>query len=721
MILNNTPENQAVLSNVQQTSTFAIKATAKSFHILSNGLYANKVRAIIRELSCNAYDSHVAAGKAHVPFDVHLPNYLEPWFSIRDYGVGLDHQQVTNIYTTYFESTKTGSNDFIGALGLGSKSPFSYTDNFTVTAVRNGRRGVYTAFINEHGIPSIALMMEEETDEPNGVEVKFSVNDRWDFEKFAQEAAAVYQYFSLKPVVSGRHNFEPTSVEYVSRDIVPGVHQVISYNKLSVAVMGNIAYPIQVPESDTSLGALRELLKCNLEIHFNIGELDFQASREGLSYIPQTITAIRKKLELLNSQLVLRLTEDAEKIENLWERAEFLIERNGNKLWAAAVVSYLQTNQLDTLTLNNFGVNHRKFELFVDELAAKYNIQIRGFVAYRGKETEKAISMSIAHVKQADGTTVPRNYWAMFTGKNQLFIINDIKRGAIQRTRSYIKSIKTSLPSYDNHVYVLSPADRTKPMRATEFLASIFNPPALQVKLVSSMPDVSRARVSRERVGIFELELRDDTRRTNRATFWNPVGKDTEFDENETYYYVPIVGHKLDIAHYRDVDTFYRDVTRTPLGIKLTAIYGIRKSDLEWAEEQDNWINLETYIEENIDSIIHSVKRALVAHRVSSDFSFFSSPEFMNRLSPRSQFRRAGKVITKLHKYRISNPENARSLIQHFGKSNVLDNIDTIAQKFRNINDQVKNRYPMLNIINHWSRDDKIISDYINLIDNQKV
>jgi HSP90 family molecular chaperone len=184
MILNNAPQNEAILSNVGQVGEFRIRNSAKAFSILSSGLYANKIRAIIRELSCNAVDSHTSAGKLSTPFDVHLPNSLEPWFSIRDYGTGLTHDQVTNLYTTYFESTKTDSNAFIGALGLGSKSPFSYTDNFTVTAVKDGVRGIYTAFINEMGVPSIALMTQGETTEPNGVEVKFSVNDRSDYQKF---------------------------------------------------------------------------------------------------------------------------------------------------------------------------------------------------------------------------------------------------------------------------------------------------------------------------------------------------------------------------------------------------------------------------------------------------------------------------------------------------------------------------------------------------------
>ena len=207
MILNNAPVNEAIVSNVGEIGEFRIRNSAKAFSILSSGLYANKIRAVIRELSCNAVDSHAAVGKSDTPFDVHLPNSLEPHFSIRDYGTGLSHEQVTNIYTTYFESTKTNSNAFIGALGLGSKSPFSYTDNFTVTAIQNGRKGIYTAFINEAGVPSIAQMMEEATDEPAGVEVKFAVNDRYDFDKFSQEAAIVYKHFSLRPVVSVNSRF----------------------------------------------------------------------------------------------------------------------------------------------------------------------------------------------------------------------------------------------------------------------------------------------------------------------------------------------------------------------------------------------------------------------------------------------------------------------------------------------------------------------------------
>ena len=123
---------------VQTENSFTIKTSAAAFDILSAGLYTDPIAAIIRELSCNAYDSHVAANKVDTPFQIHLPNSLEPFLSIRDFGVGLSDDDVLHLYTTYFESTKTNSNDFIGARGLGSKSPFSYSKSYEVISRFDG-------------------------------------------------------------------------------------------------------------------------------------------------------------------------------------------------------------------------------------------------------------------------------------------------------------------------------------------------------------------------------------------------------------------------------------------------------------------------------------------------------------------------------------------------------------------------------------------------------
>ena len=53
----------------------------------------------------------------------------------------------------------------LGVLGLGSKSPFAYTDQFTVESFQGGTKRTYTAYKNEDGNPVFALLNEQETDE----------------------------------------------------------------------------------------------------------------------------------------------------------------------------------------------------------------------------------------------------------------------------------------------------------------------------------------------------------------------------------------------------------------------------------------------------------------------------------------------------------------------------------------------------------------------------
>jgi HSP90 family molecular chaperone len=47
---------------MESNNQFTIAQTSKMFKILSDSLYSDKVMAVIRELSTNAYDAHIAAG-----------------------------------------------------------------------------------------------------------------------------------------------------------------------------------------------------------------------------------------------------------------------------------------------------------------------------------------------------------------------------------------------------------------------------------------------------------------------------------------------------------------------------------------------------------------------------------------------------------------------------------------------------------------------------------
>ena len=115
------------------STSFKIENTPHMMEILSKKLYTNPTQAVIRELVCNAIDAHKAADNAD-KVEVYAPSVFDPVFIVKDFGTGLSEEDVISLYTTYGASTKNKSNDYIGCLGIGSKSPFALTDEFTVVS-----------------------------------------------------------------------------------------------------------------------------------------------------------------------------------------------------------------------------------------------------------------------------------------------------------------------------------------------------------------------------------------------------------------------------------------------------------------------------------------------------------------------------------------------------------------------------------------------------------
>lgn len=353
---------------VVQTGSFSIKATGKAFAILSSGLYTNKILAVIRELSCNAYDAHVANGNPNEQFTVKMPNRLDLTFGIRDYGIGLPHEKVMKLYTTYFESTKTDSNDFIGALGLGSKSPFSYTQSFTVEAFFNGRRGVYNAHIGKDGMPAITLMMEEPTEERNGLRVSFPVKEQ-DINSFVKEAENVFRYFRTRPEIVGTElNIKP--VEYLKSSeenrwgYRNATHDHYYQQSTPRAVMGNVAYPLttgglpldahDTSDADERIRRLKasKVLNAPFDLYFDIGELDITASREALSYDEPTINAIINRAVAVFDDIVAATSREIDAIDNIWDATIYLDKLSQRSHDSHAYSNFLR-GMSDTLRENS--------------------------------------------------------------------------------------------------------------------------------------------------------------------------------------------------------------------------------------------------------------------------------------------------------------------------------------------------------------------------------
>lgn len=293
------------------------------FGILRDKLYSDKIQAPIREYSTNATDAHVEAGIADTPIVVTLPTAFEPNFKVRDFGEGLSRDGIFEVYVSYGRSTKRATNNAIGQLGLGSKSAFTYGENFTITSFHDGTKAIYNAYIDETGLGKVALMHEEDSDEPTGVEISIPVR-REDIRAFHDRARTLYSYFRVPPVVKGVADFELWRPEYAFKGdgwaVFAGDRRYRNLNNArSVAVMGDIGYPLNagaIPDLPADLSAL---LQADLRLDFDIGELSISASREALEYTEHTVKHIKKKLRAIQKSVVDELSKDLQGAKTKFE------------------------------------------------------------------------------------------------------------------------------------------------------------------------------------------------------------------------------------------------------------------------------------------------------------------------------------------------------------------------------------------------------------------
>ena len=439
---------QVQRGGVQSENTFTIKATSKAFDILSSGLYSDKIKAIVRELSCNAHDSHVAAGKADTPIEVKLPTHLDHTFYVKDFGLGLSHEGVTQLYTTYFESTKTDSDDYIGQLGLGSKSPFSYAATFTVESRFNGKKRVYTCFKNEQGMPAISMMGEENTNEINGVTVSLAVK-REDVDKFSEAARKVFMYFNPKPVIKGHTNWAPYKIAHTIAGTNWKIRETDYYARMEKAyvVQGFVAYPVDtniLAERGMSPAA-KKLANTNLDLYVDIGKVEVAASREALSYDVRTIQNLIDVLEAAAKEMRVSFQKEFDGCKTQWEVAQLYGKFSDSGSYEFREI-FNSMHQSKAFTWNGKEVE-RKVEL---DLSGTLHTTIRR-MSFSGRKTS------------SDGIWTPENATKKMTydiGNQNLHVLVDTEAKGHSQLAEFFLSSKESVNGRSPNVLVIAPTSK---------------------------------------------------------------------------------------------------------------------------------------------------------------------------------------------------------------------------------------------------------------------
>lgn len=242
----NSFKTQSTMMGESVTMSIAAEDMGHIMGVLSD-LYSDRLAAIVREYSTNAYDEHVEAGVS-LPIEVSLPTGLEPLLTIRDYGGGLDAEGIRTVYSQYGRSTKRESNDVNGMLGLGSKSALTYGDQFTVVSVKDGQKITVLVSRNDDGAGQMTILGDPvPTDEASGTEIQIAINPA-DRNRIVQVAADFFKYWEPgKVLVNGKQPEYFADAKGVLQ-ITPNIY-VAPYSGRDRIVMGNVSYPARLTNS----------------------------------------------------------------------------------------------------------------------------------------------------------------------------------------------------------------------------------------------------------------------------------------------------------------------------------------------------------------------------------------------------------------------------------------------------------------------------------------
>jgi len=280
------------------------ESTQMLMQMLSKNLYSDPIGSTVRECASNALDSHRRAGVTDpiiVSLKINEQNNYE--FAVEDFGTGLDADDVENIISKYGKSTKRDSNVELGMMGLGFKSPLSYTSSFYFVCRKNGVERKYMMYEGED-VNTIDLLYEAPTDQRNGVKVIVPVKggDAFTFLGKIKNQLAYFEsvYFDVNvknSIITNNfkiHRAENFQVSDMNTDTymhicLDNVYYPIDFSKLGIA---NIAVPVG--------------------LRFSLTDGLFPTpNREQLIYSSTAIKTIKAKIEKVATYMVEKYNENS--------------------------------------------------------------------------------------------------------------------------------------------------------------------------------------------------------------------------------------------------------------------------------------------------------------------------------------------------------------------------------------------------------------------------
>lgn len=687
---------------INTNQAFTIKFDAKMAKILADGLYSDKIQSVIRELSCNAWDSHVEAGHADQPFDVHLPSTIEPWFSIRDYGVGLEHDDVISIYTCYGASTKTNSNDVIGQLGLGSKSPFSLCNAFDVSSRRNGVENHYSMYKDELGMPSVAHLGSCATTEPNGVTVKIPVNADQRRE-FGDKAREVYKWFPVKPRMIGTNiSFETIKYEYTGNKWGVRKPQTDYYGYAdaykSFALMGMVAYPLDSNAIANLTNTQRVMMRLPLVLNFDIGDLEVAANREALGYDERTCNNIRARLDTMIAELGEKFEKEIASAPTLWQAKKsfdriFGYHNGNNHVFRDVFASH-------GLKWGKTVIKSGNHKIDLDTLYGKHlvnDIKVWSTHVYTFSSRYKS------------GRRVHDSQLMIDCDDNTVIMFDDVRLGGVSRAKEYHNE-----HNHNKNIVLFKESDTVK---WADIQKALGDP---EVIYTSTLPKPVR-KTATERTNILRWR---DTHNESSMKAWEQVSIDIE--EGGFYVDLKIWDIQALGRSYKHMGQILSQARAANIIDADTQVYAMRAENKRIVSDDPNWVELYSYIKNEVEKAVRAenlaqhIADAEEYHRVTSQTRWhFWKHSYSNDQGVMATFAKEMAEIAQEVTVKNSRVEALKSLAVFFEI-----NLGTAKPRYALHAGMVRvmATYPMLSFnrdtwYNINERDIKKAIEYVNYVD----
>lgn len=341
-------------SEALQSQLFSIGNLSIIFDILRSKMYSSPILSVCREISCNSVDAHTEIGDLTTPIQITLPNTLEPSIQFRDYGPGISPERVETIFIKYGNSSKRESDDLIGSYGMGSKTPFSYSDTFSVNTIHNGIKYSYVCIIDESKIGKIITLSQSPTTELNGTEIVIPVKSS-DFQAFKNGVEFVCRHWPTKPIIKGDKITYQTIIPSLKGKDWAIVKSDNYYNKRDIKLVIGGTAPIEYPLDLTQLKnysntKLLDAIYGTIFLYFETGELSLSANRESVHLDKKTQDKINDKLTVISQDLKDSVQAKITSFSNLWDANVYLATELSKTF---ANIAFLGTLQWQGINLIN--------------------------------------------------------------------------------------------------------------------------------------------------------------------------------------------------------------------------------------------------------------------------------------------------------------------------------------------------------------------------------